>query len=223
MLIFSLGAMIGALCSCSDSVNPELPEPAPDGELLITFTLTTGDKAPAGSVSRATPEGDYDSGQGFENFIDLDNGDIRFYLFSTANLYLGQLSVQSFVAASDGNTPNYKRYSVFGRIHKSLINNGNFKIVAVANWGGNYPALFVGRSTIDDLTDVSLYNFNAPFEPTAETPIPLFGVKLYNPIQLGADGVGQGGDTASAPRDGENRGGVQLHLQHPRIRHPHPL
>lgn len=40
---------------------------------------------------------------------------------------------------------------------------------------------------------MSLYNFNAPFEPTAETPIPLFGVKLYNPIQLGADGVGQGG------------------------------
>lgn len=65
--------------------------------------------------------------------------------------------------------------------------------MAVANWGGNYLALFVGRSTIDDLTDVSLYNFNAPFEPTAETPIPLFGVKLYNPIQLGADGVGQGG------------------------------
>lgn len=65
---------------------------------------------------------------------------------------------------------------------------GTFKVMALANWGiGNYPQgrnLVKGVTTINDICESNTYVYNpaahGAFTPSAETPIPMYGIKTCN-------------------------------------------
>ena len=65
-----LGSVVAVSCS-NDGPSP-LPLPTPDGPAEIVLTLTVSDTS-AGSRAPSTPEGGYDRGEGYENYIDISS------------------------------------------------------------------------------------------------------------------------------------------------------
>ena len=135
----------------------------------IGFTLTTGDVS-----SRAITEGE-EAGTGYENYIDIEDGDFRILLFDATNdTYLTTFEPTS-IRPTD-NTEYPQTYYVEGELSETYDNN--FKLVVLANWG-NYPELSA-TSTIESVCSdaASIFTYTAPFTPSATQRIPMYGVKL---------------------------------------------
>lgn len=166
-----------AATACSHRDEPLIPGGSNGGaaevlEARLTITIpaiSTDNNAPA---SRAPGHGDdrYDTGAGYENYIDIENGDFAFYFFDSSNRYLTELQVTSLLPES--NTATSKTYTLMGRMEGDVAGRP-VKVVALANWGHLYPER---PTTIDDLAQ-TLYAFNADrMVLSAENTIPLFGV-----------------------------------------------
>lgn len=164
---------------------------SPSGDMRINFTLNVGDNSPVADLTRATPPGDYDRGQGYENYIDILGHDFHFYFFSTENVFMGELAI-SGIEALETPSSSSKQYNVVGVVKGADLGSSSFKIVAVANWRHRYPDLSAGQSTIDDLC-AAVYDFSTPFMPAASTPIPLFGVKSYSSMEFDSNNYADGG------------------------------
>ena len=135
----------------------------------IGFTLTTGDVS-----SRAITEGE-EAGTGYENYIDIEDGDFRILLFdATDDTYLTTFEPTS-IRPTD-NTEYLQTYYVEGELSETYDNN--FKLVVLANWG-NYPELSA-TSTIESVCSdaASIFTYTAPFTPSETQRIPMYGVKL---------------------------------------------
>lgn len=181
----TLACLLPLLCllpSCGDSAPDEPDFPVYDAEVPAGFYITVGDvAAPAATFgSRATPtDGTYHPGEGFENFIDLDNRDFRFYFFTSDEnpTFISEMNVTSVIQV--GSTLSTKTYKVLGSVMQSMLAEKDFRVVALANWR-SYPEPVYGVTTIDELC----VDANAIFEfdrqhsvISRETPIPLFGVR----------------------------------------------
>ena len=186
-----LAIVLPGACSSSDPDAMPVPVPPSDGEagaLQTGFTLTVS--APGQpSASRATPtDGPYDPGAGYENYIDITNGDFRFYFFNADDsTYLGQLKVNSLLTTSQ--TATSKTYYVMGEVPHD-IRGRKLKIVALANWRQQYgfeDTLVAGTSTIDDLCHVT-YDFSPSSMLLSETnTIPLFGISRPETLSFDVD------------------------------------
>lgn len=164
-----------ALAACSHSDEPLIPggstgaDEVREARLTITIPAISTEDAAA---SRAPGHGDdrYDTGAGYENFIDLEGADFAFYFFDSNNRYITDLQVTSLLP--EGADATSKTYTLLGRMQGDVVGRP-LKVVALANWGHNYPE---NPSTIDDLTQ-ALYDFNADrMALSASNTIPLFGV-----------------------------------------------
>ena len=145
-----------AMSSCGNNNEPA-PLPLPGDDAQIVLRLTVSDTS-AGSRAPSTPEGGYDRGEGFENYIDISSLNFRFYFFGTDNKYIAPLEVAQAV-----------------------------KVVALANWP-SYPdagQLVAGVTTIDDIV-TRQYDFDASsMVLSADRPVPLYGVS--DPMTLAYD------------------------------------
>ena len=188
LAVLLTGCMALLAGACSDD-GPQ-DGPTPEGDLMISFTLNVGDNSPVNELSR-TPSGDYNRGEGYENYIALSDLDFHFYLFGDDKVFMTELKVGGIVAL-ESTGESSKRYSVICIVPGIDLSRRSFKIVAAANWKHKYPSLTAGVSTIDDLA-AAVYDFSAPFMPTADTPIPLFGVKSYPSMTFNANNYGDGG------------------------------
>lgn len=162
-----------ALVSCSDSGTPD-PEPGIPAQASVVLRITVSNSAGAGG-SRVTPEGDYDRGEGYENYIDIDGGNFRFYFFGTDNRLIAPLDVDAVVPVES--TSSSKTYTVYSMQMDEAI-NGQVKIVALANWP-SYPAaaeLRPGVTTIDDIVGRTYEFTPASMELSAKNLVPLYGV-----------------------------------------------
>ena len=195
MALFAAWALLGAL-SCSETADSPVPAPpAPPAEeepsqvhAALTLTVNSG-ALPAISRAPVTLGPDYDAGSGYENYIDLDNFDFRFYFFGPDNKYLAGFEVSSIVPLESSTSS--KRYLVSGSAERALIDSGTTRLMVLANWK-TYPAdssLRPGVTTIDDLCS-QLYDF-APsmMELSEENTIPLYGIT--NPLPASADAAGK--------------------------------
>ena len=113
---------------------------------------------------RRHPEGAYDDGTGtaFENCIDLQNENYRFYFFDEHDKYLSAFRTVQLTPASD-DTDRSKIYEVIGKTDRALP--AKFKVVALANWP-SYPGTpEEGRTTIEELCSAPTgqYAYDAPF------------------------------------------------------------
>ena len=85
-LLTALTALVAASCSGGD----EPSRPSGDEPLRVGFILTLGDN---GSRAPETPEGGYDKGSGYENYIDVPGKDFMFLFFDDNNKYVASIDV----------------------------------------------------------------------------------------------------------------------------------
>lgn len=121
----------------------------------------------------------YETGTGYENYIGITGNDFRFLLFDSEGKFVEKMNVLYVVPVGEDKYPS--DYTVLCTLTKKL--DATFRIVALANWG-SYPQdanLTAGITTIRDVCENArvnnTYAYAAPFTPSAETPIPMYGVK----------------------------------------------
>lgn len=167
LLIAALG-----LASCGSN---EEPAPVPsEGDSQIVLRLTVSDTAKE-SRAPSTPEGGYDRGDGFENYIDISSLNFRFYFFDKENKFVAPLEVTEVLPLESSSSS--KTYIVHSFAQREAI-TGEVKIVALANWPSyaSDASLTPGVTTIDDIAGGE-YDFHAgKMELSEENIIPLYGV-----------------------------------------------
>lgn len=177
---FAFFALIvsAAFASCRRTGSEEaVPAPVTDpDDVRVSFRISLG--ATNGTRAGGTPEGAYDDGTGtaFENCIDLQNENYRFYFFDEHDKYLSAFQTVQLTPASD-DTDRSKIYEVIGKTDRALP--AKFKVVALANWP-SYPGTpEEGRTTIEELCSAPTgqYAYDAPFILSPERLIPMYGVK----------------------------------------------
>lgn len=115
------------------------------------------------------------AGTGWENYIAMEEGDFRFLLFNTAQLYIGQLTILSIEPVDDSAYP--QEYEVTGSMEQPV---SDFKLMVLANWGNtNYPALTTATTMADVCGTTYTYTYTQPFIPSQTLRIPMYGVRTY--------------------------------------------
>lgn len=163
----------------SDDNTTVVGMPVGSYQLGFDIVVDGSDASPATRATR-TPEGDYDPGEGYENYIDIRGCNFRFLFFTADNKYIGRVRVESVIPTTT--LASSKRYYVLGGIDKDLVEDivdKPVKIVTLANWGNdNYERLTLvkGETTIDDVCEAGVYDYVAEGFPSPSNPIPLYGV-----------------------------------------------
>lgn len=148
------------------------------GMLHTGFSITVSDTSGGTAFTSRAPGflGDgYDSGAGYENYIDILNYNFKFYFFDGNNRLVAPMEVHAVVPT--GQTATSKTYYVSGDTPAD-IKDAEVKVVALVNWSSytDDSALEVGSTTIAQLCEMQ-YAFSADRMLPSETNlIPLFGI-----------------------------------------------
>lgn len=156
-LLLAVGLIVAATACTDEADAPDRPTPADPKVGTISLYLGMGDTfAPASraaSTSR-TPEGTYNPGAGFENYIDISRGDFRLYAFD-GNTNAGSTeSENSILYCEIPNAditivpvdfgPDNRHYILSFPITQSFKDHFEavgLKLVLLANWHGSYPTV----------------------------------------------------------------------------------
>lgn len=166
------------LVSCSGSGDEPVKQ---DFYVEAVFKLTVSNSATAQSRSAGFLGDDYDRGEGYENYIDIENRNFKFYVFDKDNFFISELEIADIVPVES--SVSSKTYSVHSFGYKSEF-TGEVKIVVLANWNNyvNANELTPGQSTINDIVRVQ-YDYDASKTMIGvDNLVPLYGVT--NPIKL---------------------------------------
>lgn len=183
-----LTAVAAVLPSCSAT---DEPAPLPGSGLTdvsVAFTFTVSDTAGDESalLSRATPtDGPYDRGSGYENYINVEGVDFRFYFYSSDDRFIGQ--VPEVTLQPEAESPGSKTYKAIGTLTSAQSEMTSFKVCILANWKTYpQPAPF---SPLSDLWKASqaIYDY-AGNELSATNTIPLYGIREFTGVTF-ASGV----------------------------------
>lgn len=170
LTVFALPFMVA--CSQEEPLPSES-----ERDIQAFFTLDLGDAAY--EFSRATPsDGEYETGSGLENFIDLPNWDFRCYLFDKDNRLVSPLNVVSIFSLEE------KKYMIRLRLNdtddiKNALTNG-CRFMFLANWG-EYPDPIPGM-TVKELCESSSAMFDFSQQKTSLSDnnlIPMYGIKEF--------------------------------------------
>ncbi len=147
-------------------------EPEPEGEAAIVTLRITAGETPA--TTRADSETD-DAGASFENYIDISSTHILFFIDDKFSEEFIPEAVEPVGSAT---------YPTEWTLRGPILNPpaAGFKVVVLANC--TLPALTAGVSTIEDLCKSAVYTAytagaTQAFEPSALTPIPMYGIQTY--------------------------------------------
>lgn len=181
-------ALVAVSCAEGESdLTPEPDAPGAAGVMRTGFTIKVSDSSNGGAASSRAPGflGDgYDRGEGYENFIDIARNNFRFYFFDTDSRFIAAINVEAILPTES--TATSKTYYVSGSTMLD-VRNRPLKVVALANWP-TYPdavTLIPGVTTIADLCEGQYAYTPEESLPSADNPIPLFGVT--NPLTLQFD------------------------------------
>lgn len=174
-------AVLSVSCSSGDTDMPVVPDGGNvDKGCMAGFTITLDSgNGVSRLASRAPSDGDYEAGSASENYIDIDGKDFKVLFFDREDKYIGALdNVLVVIESSDG---SMKRYRVSGTVPVPVVDNAGkeFKMMMLANWRHNYPALEKGASLTDIASSVSsVYTFDYTLLQNVgrQQPIPMFGV-----------------------------------------------
>lgn len=170
-----------ALTSCSCNDEPAPPQAPGNGQVVLRLTVSD---TSAGSRAPSTPEGGYDRGEGFENYIDIESMDFRFYFFGTDNKFIAPLEVAEVIPVES--MMSSKTYMVYSFGMKDVYRPAGqgrspcqLALVPAAD------RLEAGVTTIADIV-AQQYDFDAKsMELSADRPVPLYGVS--DPMTLSYD------------------------------------
>ncbi len=135
----------------------------------------------------------YEEGTEWENYIDMTSGDYCLYFFtsdkddeSTEKNTLIAEFLPTDILSLDG---AYATYYVSGEVDEAITAYSDFKVVVLANWGGNYPETTAGVTTIDELVEGQYTTYSAFVDqydtalmPSSSLHIPFFGIHEYTDV-----------------------------------------
>lgn len=171
------------LLAAGCSSLPDDLEPVPEPEAVMVPVGLYVQVTDASDGSRATPEGNYDGGQGYENYIDLatDNPDISVLLYDNSDHIL--MSVDNAVVSTYADYGTSKTYLLKFEVTEEFCLtklNGPFKVVLMANFRHLYPITY-------RLSELSFAATGRPLPSALATPdvgldsrIMLYGVNRFN-------------------------------------------
>ncbi len=187
--IITFAVLAAATLGCRVSDEPTLsPAPSDNAEYKFSIYLNAGD----GNSSRS-PEGDYNPGNGYENYIDIAGGDFKVALYAPDDTWLANIANATIVPLGD-NFESAKHYLLQCNLETGIAERINelhsVKLVILANWRHNYPTLGpdITLSELFDVASTMDYSGTLP-GPTLskEDKIAMFGVCQYNDITLQSD------------------------------------
>ena len=142
--------------------------------------------------SRALTDGMELDGIADENYIDIENGDFRFYVFRTDNTPISEIKVKHIAPINESQS------LYFVRAQMDEAPDSDFKLVVLANWEANgaaYPSFSDAAITdIEALCEISQYYYK--YEEVKDTPynpgnngknIPMYGVHTYQGVTFQPD------------------------------------
>lgn len=179
-------SLLMAVVGCTASDEPT-PTPAPDtsAEYRFSIYLNAGD-----SKSSRTPDGDYNAGDGYENYIDIEGNDFKVALYTADNSWLANVEHTTLIPLGN-NFESAKRYLLQCDLDVETAERINslksVKLVVLANWRHSYPILNA-ESTLTTLFDNAAtidYSGTLPGPVLSkDDKIAMFGVCQYNGIEL---------------------------------------
>lgn len=180
---------LAALCcmtllSCEKFVFEESEADCDGGTLQVSLRINTGGEG--SGVSRALTETE-ETGSGYENYIDISSLHILF--FDTDNKFLQRFSPDEVKPVD--NTAYPQKWELRGTVTNPPA--GGFKVVVLANWPSSPAGLQARVTTIEDVckADWSMTRYSGtsdvPFKPSAESTIPMYGVKNVNALYFRPD------------------------------------
>lgn len=173
-----LAALAAALlpgCSADEPRSAATPPSGggQSGMIHTGFSITVSDtSAPASRAPGHLGDG-YDTGSGYENYIDITGGNFRFYFFDSANRLVAPIEVEAVLPTSQ--TETSKTYYVSGEAPADLL-GARVKVVALANWPSYPSELTPGSTTIADICQTRYAFDPSRMIPSRDNLIPLFGV-----------------------------------------------
>ena len=192
MWLVVVTVLMAGFSSCSSSSDEPDNGGGDDYEGTCELGLYIKLGETTGNIGRATPAGDYDPGQGYENYIHIagDTPDYRVYLLDTSNRLIEEIADADIMLVSAA--PGSKTYEMRFEVSKAfydIYNNSSFKLLMLANWYGSYPTgLVPGESTLADIVEsqaaVADYGTAWPAELTADSRIPMFGIVQFDNVEL---------------------------------------
>ncbi len=191
-LVCGLLAMAG-LTACSEYSLEDLQNGTFDNKSQIVLTFVTpndGTSTRADGLGTRSATGDpdgYEAGIEYENTVNIDAGDYKMYFFSynsatkDAGTLLAEFKPDKITSASTGNETTY---TVTGEVPSELLSESDFRVVMLANYGGWYPSVTAGTTTIDDLCEGENTTFSASTKFTIDEShlIPFYGVQEYSGV-----------------------------------------
>lgn len=179
--------MLVGLVACTGSdENVQVQE---EKQLVeVGITLVVDRKA----ESRGLTDGMDLNGTAGENYIDIENGDFRFYVFDTDNKPVSEIEVKNIAPINELKSLYYVRAEM------ENPPGANFKLVVLANWeanGATYPTFSDAAITdMEALCEASQYYYKyddikeTPFNPGQnEKSIPMYGVHTYSGVTFHSD------------------------------------
>lgn len=125
LMLLTLAAL--GLWSCASNDTPAPPPSDLAGNVVLRITV--GNTAVA-SRAPSTPEGGYDRGEGYENFINLDKLDFRIYFFDKNNRYISSFQTASIIPLESYESS--KTYEVRSMQMEQAL-RGQTKVVVLAD------------------------------------------------------------------------------------------
>ncbi len=155
------------------------------GKTQVVLTFATPNTSSTRSAEE-DPDG-YEAGIEWEDYIDISGGDYKIYFFSYSSgdtkggRLIAEFKTTEITQSSTGSTTTY---TMIGDLPSELLNVSDFRVVMLANWGGWYPSVTVGATTIDDLCEGDNTTFNAfkKFAIDQDNLIPFYGVQEYSGV-----------------------------------------
>lgn len=182
-----IAAAVAVACSSTDEPDGPVPAPGHDGATYrLGFYLTVGGEE---GQSRTTPtDGEYDGGEGYENYIGLSAGDYRFFVFSTDDKLIYTVVDGDLLPVQS--TPGSKTYQLIFEVKEELglQSLSSFKIVALANWGAYPDDLTPGVTTLSDIVEsaeaIHTFKTDAPATLGPDDLIPMYGISQFDGVSL---------------------------------------
>lgn len=144
--------------------------------------------------SRGSYSDDYEAGEGYENYIDIAGGDYSIVLFTADNRLIASIdnSDVELVPLIENDRLRYSmKFEVEAGVATTINSSGSLKLVVMANWHGNYPAIDASM-TLDRLYSraeaIAYTSLPGPVLSASEK-IPMYGVSQFNGVNLRTDHV----------------------------------
>ncbi len=180
-----------ASCMRMEGPEEETEDPYPEEVMTLGISLRT-------RVIGEVPG--YETGSGYENYIDIAGSDYRIYFFTDDaedgnDRFIARFEPSQFIAGDGDGT-----FAVVGKVPSKILNYSDFKLLVLANLGDYMDGEMVPESeegtvatTIGDLVGAEWSRFAMPedFRLGRDNLIPLYGVQEYRDVEFSLETMTQ--------------------------------